>query len=183
MTATRRLAAATAAAVLLGLAPGPVAGRAQQDPPADSGQQGGSFRFRTGVELINVAVTVVDANGRFVRGLSKDDFVVYEDGAEQTVTHFSNERVPVSLGLVVDTSGSMVGEKWSHAQSALNRFVLDLLGEGDEVFLYQFSTDPYLVEGWTTDRVRVSRAMRRITPRGGTAMYDTLAEAVPLADE
>jgi Ca-activated chloride channel family protein len=76
----------------------------------------------------------------------------------------------------------MVGAKWGHAQSALNRFVLDLLGDGDEVFLYQFSSDPYLVEGWTTDRVRVSRAMRRIVPRGGTAMYDALAEAVPLAD-
>ena len=183
MTATRRLLAATAAAVLLGLVPGPLVGRAQQDAPAGQGQQGGSFRFRTGVELINVAVTVVDANGRFVSGLRQEDFVVYEDGAEQTVTHFSNERVPVSLGLVVDTSGSMVGQKWSHAQSALNRFVLDLLGDSDEVFLYQFSTDPYLLEGWTTDRIRVSRAMRRINPRGGTAMYDALAEAVPLADE
>ena len=183
MTATCRLLAATTAAVLMGLVPGPLVGRAQQDPPADQGQQGGSFRFRTGVELINVAVTVVDADGRFVSGLRKEDFVVYEDGAEQEVTHFSNERVPVSLGLVVDTSGSMAGQKWGHAQSALNRFVLDLLGDGDEVFLYQFSTDPYLMEGWTTDRIRLSRAIRRIVPRGGTAMYDALAEAVPLADE
>jgi Ca-activated chloride channel homolog len=182
MNATRLLAA-TAAAVLLGLVPGPLVGRAQQDPPAGSGEQGGSFRFRTGVELINVAATVVDEDGRFVSGLGKEDFVVYEDGVEQAVTHFSNERVPVSLGLVVDTSGSMVGQKWQHAQSALNRFVLDLLGEGDEVFLYQFNNNPYLLEGWTTDRVRVSRAMRRIMPRGGTAMYDALAEAVPLADE
>ena len=107
---------------------------------------------------------------------------MYEDGVEQPVTHFSNERVPVSLGLVVDTSGSMAGEKWDHARSALDRFLLELLGPDDEVFLYQFSSDPYLLEDWTTDRPRLSRAMRRIVPRGGTAMYDTLAEAVPLAD-
>jgi VWFA-related protein len=165
------------------MAPAAGAGRGSQDPaPESGGQQGGSFRFRTGVELINVAATVVDSTGRFVPRLQKEDFVIYEDGVEQPITHFNSERVPVSLGLVVDTSGSMAGEKWDHAQSALNRFVLELLGEGDEVFLYQFNSGPYLVEDWTTERVRVSRAMRRIVPRGGTAMYDALAEAVPLAD-
>jgi Ca-activated chloride channel family protein len=179
MTALRRLLAATAAVMCVGLSQD--VGRAEQDPAPES-QQGGSFRFRTGVELINVSATVVDATGRFVTGLRKEDFVIYEDGVEQPVTHFNSERVPVSLGLVVDTSGSMAGEKWDNAQSAINRFVLELLGDGDEVFLYQFSNDPYLAEDWTTDRVRVSRAIRRIVPRGGTAMYDTLAEAVPLAD-
>ena len=152
---------------------------AQQSAPS---QDSDRFRFRTGVELINVAVTVTDASGRFISGLRQDDFVVYEDGVEQPVTHFSNERVPVSLGLVVDTSGSMAGEKWDHAVSALDRFLLDLLGPDDEVFLYQFNSDPYLLESWTADRPRLSRAMHRIVPRGGTAMYDTLAEAVPLAD-
>ena len=153
---------------------------AQQPAPR---QEGESFRFRTGVDLINVAVSVSDINGRFISGLRQEDFVVYEDGVEQPVTHFSNERVPVSLGLVVDTSGSMAGEKWDHARKALDRFLLELLGAEDEVFLYQFSSYPDLLEDWTTDRVRVSRAMRRIIPRGGTAMYDTLAEAVPLADK
>ena len=152
---------------------------AQQSTP---GQDGDRFRFRTGVELINVAATVTDGSGRFISGLRQDDFVLYEDGVEQPITHFSNERVPVSLGLVVDTSGSMAGEKWDHAVSALDRFLLDLLGPDDEVFLYQFNSDPYLLENWTTNRARLSRAMHRIVPRGGTAMYDTLAEAVPLAN-
>ena len=152
---------------------------AQQPAPR---QEGDGFRFRTGVELINVSVSVSDASGRFISGLRQGDFVLYEDGVEQDITHFSNERVPVSLGLVVDTSGSMAGEKWDNARSALDRFLLDLLGQDDEVFLYTFSSDPYLLEDWTTDRPRLSRAMRRIIPRGGTAMYDTLAEAVPLAD-
>jgi Ca-activated chloride channel homolog len=145
-------------------------------------QDGDGFRFRTGVDLINVAVSVSDANGRYISRLRQEDFVLYEDGVEQPITHFSNERVPVSLGLVVDTSGSMAGEKWDNARSALDRFLLQLLGADDEVFLYQFDSDPYLLQGWTTDRVRLSRAMGRIVPRGGTAMYDTLAEAVPLAD-
>ncbi len=175
MTARTRLTLGLAALVVAsGALPS-----AQQTAPR---QEGDGFRFRTGVELINVAVSVSDLNGRYIAGLRQDDFVLYEDGVEQQITHFSSERVPVSLGLVVDTSGSMAGEKWDHARSALDRFLLELLGQEDEVFLYQFSGDPFLLEDWTTDRARLSRAMRRIVPRGGTAMYDTLAEAVPLAD-
>jgi Ca-activated chloride channel family protein len=152
---------------------------AQQQPPQP--QRGDGFRFRTGVELINVAVTVTDASGRFVPGLRREDFIVYEDEVRQDVTHFSAERVPVSLGLVVDTSGSMQGEKWQHAVDALDRFLLDLLGQDDEVFMYRFSYDATLVQGWTSDRERLSHAMGRIFPRGGTAMYDAVAAAVPLA--
>jgi Ca-activated chloride channel homolog len=151
---------------------------AQQPPPP---QGGDGFRFRTGVELINVAVTVTDTSGRFVPGLRREDFIVYEDEVRQDVTHFSAERVPVSLGLVVDTSGSMQGEKWEHAVSAIDRFLLDLLGRDDEVFMYRFSFDATLVQGWTSDRERLSQAMGRIFPRGGTAMYDAVAAAVPLA--
>jgi Ca-activated chloride channel family protein len=154
--------------------------------PAFSAQkpdEGGGFRFRSGVELINVAVTVTDGNGHFVSGLRQEDFVVYEDGEPQPISHFSSERVPVSLGIVLDTSGSMAGEKFGHARAALDRFVYDLLGPDDEVFLYTFSTHPILEQGWTSDRSRISRALRRITPRGGTTMYDTVAEAVPLAEQ
>jgi len=146
-------------------------------------QDGGSFRFRTGVELINVSVTVSDPSGRYVPGLRQEDFVLYEDGVEQPITHFSNERVPVSLGLVVDTSGSMDGDKWEHARDALDRFVLELLGSDDEVFLYTFNNFPNLIEDWTRERPRLSRAMKRIMPQGGTAMYDALVEAVPLAEK
>jgi VWFA-related protein len=88
--------------------------------------------------------------------------------------------VPVSLGIVLDTSGSMDGEKMLAAKDALNRFLLELLGDQDEVFLYRFDTTPELVHGWTTDRRKVSAALNRIRPRGGTAMYDALAEAIPL---
>jgi Ca-activated chloride channel family protein len=139
------------------------------------------FRFKSGVELINVTATVSDASGRFVPGLRREDFAIYEDDQPQEIAYFSAERVPVSLGLVLDTSGSMAGEKIGDARSALDRFVYDLLDERDEVFLYRFSDHPVLVQGWTTDRERLSRAMSRIAPNGGTAMYDAVLAALPLA--
>ncbi|HAK55795.1 MAG TPA: hypothetical protein DCP38_09990 [Acidobacteria bacterium] len=145
-------------------------------------QQREGFRFTTGVELINVTATVTDDRGRFVDGLSRHDFRIYEDGSPQEISHFSAERVPVSLGIVLDTSGSMAGEKMRSAQRALDRFLFDLLDPVDEVFLYRFSNYPILVRGWTTDRRDVSGALRRVDPVGGTAMYDTVAEAVPLAN-
>jgi Ca-activated chloride channel family protein len=106
--------------------------RGQQQPPASSAEQGDSFRFKSGVELINVTATVTDASGRFVPDLRKEDFLVYEDDQLQSVTHFNSERVPVSLGIVLDTSGSMAGDKIRAAQSALNRFLYDLLDREDE---------------------------------------------------
>jgi VWFA-related protein len=142
---------------------------------------GQSFRFRTGVELINVTATVTDRNGHFVPGLRKEDFRVYQDDQPQPITHFDNERVPVSLGIVLDTSGSMTGEKMAAARAALNRFLFDLLDSEDEVFLYRFTSVPELVEGWTTDRRRISTELGRIQARGGTALYDAVAEAIPLA--
>src|SRR5687767_1461823 len=140
------------------------------------------FSFRSGVELINVNATVTDDGGRFVSGLRKEDFTVYEDGERQEVTHFSNERVPVSLGIVLDASGSMTPDKMSSARSAIDRFVYDLLDQDDELFVMQFSNRPYVLHEWTADRRAISRAVGRITPAGGTAMYDAIADAIPIAD-
>jgi Ca-activated chloride channel homolog len=152
---------------------------AQQQAPSQDDRQ--SFKFRSAVELINVTATVTDGNGRFVPNLRQQDFRVFEDGQEQPITHFSNERVPVSLGIVLDTSNSMEGEKMSAARDALQRFLGDLLDPADEVFLYRFSNVPQLVEGWTTNRERLLSRLGRISPNGGTAMYDAVADAVPLA--
>ena len=126
---------------------------------------------------------MTDRRGRFVSGLDKDDFLVYEDGVPQTLTHFSRERVPVSLGIVLDTSGSMEGERMAAARSALDRFLFDLLGPDDEFFLYRFNYQPRLVHDWTNDPERVSRALGGIRPRGGTALYDAVADAVVLAEQ
>jgi Ca-activated chloride channel homolog len=145
----------------------------------DQSQDG--FRFKSGVELINVNVTVTDRSGRFVPGLRQDDFIVYEDDKPIEVTHFSSERVPVSLGIVLDTSGSMAGEKWESALDAINRFLTSLPDPQDEFFIERFSGDPDLVQDWTNDRNRIVRALGRVRPNGGTAMYDAVAEAVPMA--
>jgi VWFA-related protein len=145
------------------------------------GQQDQQLRFKASIDLVNVSATVTDANGRFVRSLTRDDFVVYEDGVPQPVSYFSSERVPVSLGIALDTSGSMAGEKIRSAQDALNRFLADLLGPDDEIFLYRFSDEAVLVQGWTTDRTRLIWQLGRIAPSGETALYDTVAESIPLA--
>ncbi|AMY07337.1 VWFA-related Acidobacterial domain protein [Luteitalea pratensis] len=143
-------------------------------------QQDG-FRFRSTTELINVTATVTDGTGRFASRLRKEDFLVREDGQRQQISHFSSERVPVSLGIVLDVSGSMAGEKFRAAQSALDRFLYDLLQPEDEVFILGFSDRSDMVSDWTTDRQQLANALRRLRPRGGTALYDAVAEAVPVA--
>ena len=155
--------------LMASVATGPLA--AQQD----------GFRFRSTTELINVTATVTDSSGRFASRLRKEDFVVREDGQRQQISHFSSERVPVSLGVVLDVSGSMAGEKFRAAQSALDRFLYDLLQPEDEVFILGFSDQTDMVSDWTTDRQQLASALRRLRPRGGTALYDAVAEAVPMA--
>jgi len=154
---------------------------AQQPSPQDRPRPDEPFRFRSGVELINVTATVSDRGGRFVGGLRREDFVVYEDDQLVEITQFSAERVPVSLGIALDTSGSMAGDKIHEAQGALDRFVDALLDRDDELFIYRFSNFPTLLQGWTNDRQLMARALGHITPTGGTAMYDAVVEAIPLA--
>ena len=151
--------------------------RATQDP-AESGQA----QFRSGVDLIHVTATVTDDEGRFVRDLREADFSVFEDGVRQDVTYFSNERVPVSLGLLLDASGSMNREKMSAALAAIDRFVFDLLGAEDELFFAEFANVPRVTQTWTSERADISRAVRRVSPGGGTALYDAIAAALPLAE-
>ena len=144
-------------------------------------QDQGGFKFKSGVELINVTATVTDRSGRFYGRLRKEDFVVYEDNKPVEVTHFSADRTPVSLGIVVDTSGSMAGEKWSAAVNSIDRFFRLMNDELDEFFLYRFSASADLVADWTSDRDRLAASLGRIHPNGGTAMYDAAVEAVPMA--
>jgi len=174
MTATRRgFGAAVALVACAGVL---LSGQAQQQEPQ-------SFKFRTGVELVNVNATVTDQSGRFVSGLTKEDFRVFDDEQPQAVTHFNSERVPVSLGIVLDTSGSMDGDKMRAAKAALERFLVNLIDPDDEVFLYRFDNSPNLVEGWTRDKRRISESLYRIQPRGGTALYDAVSDAVHLAQQ
>jgi VWFA-related protein len=186
MMRATRLAAVFAALALASALPSAHPFDAAQDkpPPLQSAPQDPtSFKFRTGVELINVNATVTDQGGRFVPGLTREDFRVFDDDTPQTVTHFSAERVPVSLGIVLDTSGSMDGEKIVAARDALQRFLSQLLDPDDEVFLFRFDNAPQLLQGWTRDKRIVSETVQRIQPRGGTALYDAVADAVQMAQQ
>jgi len=154
-----------------------------QTTPPSTNQEPQSFKFRTGVELVNVNATVSDQSGRFVSGLTAQDFRVFDDEHPQNVTHFSAERVPVSLGILLDTSGSMEGEKIEAARAALNRF-LNLLGDPkDEVFIYRFDNRPQLIQGWTYDKRTAGEALYRAQPHGSTAMYDAVEEAMYLLQQ
>jgi VWFA-related protein len=139
------------------------------------------FRFKSGVELVNVTATVTDRDGRFVGDLRKEDFTLYDNGERQEIAQFSNERVPVSLGILLDSSGSMTPDKMAAARAAIDRFTNELLNRDDELFFMDFSTRSHLDQDWTTDRRLISRAVGRVSPNGGTAMYDAIADALPIA--
>jgi VWFA-related protein len=141
------------------------------------------FRFKSGVDFVNVTATVTDDNGRFVPGLRQEDFTVYEDGRVQEVSHFSSDRVPVSLGIALDSSGSMSPEKLAAARAAIDRLIFKLLDQEDELFFVEFATQAHITQGWTTDRELISQAVARVNAIGGTALYDAVAEALPTAEE
>ena len=150
---------------------------------AQQAERARDFRYKSGVDLVNVTATVTDADGHVVPNLTRDDFIVHEDGERQDIAYFERERVAVSLGIVLDTSASMAGDKIEVAQQAIRRFMVDLLHPDDELFLIRFSDEVDVVHRWTRDRERIAGSIRRITPDGATALYDAVAEAVVIANE
>lgn len=136
--------------------------------------------FRQAIDLVVVNVSVTDKEGRPVLGLSRDDFSVFEDGAEQRIAQFTGERVPISLGILVDVSDSMFGDRIADARRAIDRFVLDLLGPDDETFLMVFNHHADVVQGWTTPPRPLAGRLEGVKPFGGTALYDAVIRAAPL---
>lgn len=136
--------------------------------------------FRSGVDLTSVNATVTDADGQLVSGLTADDFEIFEDGDPQPITQFIGDRVPVSLGLLLDTSDSMFGSRLADARSAIDRFLFELLDHEDEFFILAFNHRPHLLTEWTADPFVVRRALEGIKPSGATAAYDAVIAALPL---
>jgi len=136
-----------------------------------------SAQVRVDVRLVNVVATVTDAKGRSVPNLTAADFVLEEDGKPQDIAHFSQDYdVPVSMGILLDTSGSMDG-KIRTAVEAVERFTRRIK-PNDDIFLITFSGSPTLRQGFTDDREKLSQALRRVTPTGGTALYDALSDGL-----
>lgn len=129
--------------------------------------------IRVDTELVTLTATVTDARGRYVANLKQSDFAVYEDGVRQEVAYFNTgDRVPMSLGIVFDTSGSML-DKIEGVRDAVEHFVKSV-ALGDEIFLVRFSDDAEIVQDFTDDRRRILRAVENLEPRGSTALYDAV---------
>ncbi len=152
---------------------------------AVSGRQAdrGDDFFRTGVEIVQMAATVVDADGRLVGDLGRDDFEIYENGQLQPVTHFTRDRVPLSVGVVLDVSQSMYGQRIDDARLALDQFLADRLDEGDEVFISVFNHEPSIAVPWTVGPRELRNRLDDVRPWGGTSIYDAMMDALPLFED
>lgn len=142
----------------------------------------GRQRFSSGIEIVTITATVTDADGRLVPDVPRDEFEVFEDGLPQTLTHFSRERVPVSLAVLLDISQSMAGERLKDARRAIDRFLFDLLDAGDEFALLVFNHAPTVAARWSSAPEQVRLALDGLRGWGGTAIYDAIAASLPLFD-
>lgn len=148
--------------------------------PASDGRtdqsSSGSTTIRVDVNLVSFPVTATDSYGRYVSSLRHEDLRLLENGAAQHISVFHSEIMPVSVGIVIDTSGSMAN-KLPQAVDALERFVRTIQPE-DDVFLMRFSSNVELMLDFTGDRELFSRAARRLRAVGSTHLYDALADAL-----
>jgi VWFA-related protein len=135
--------------------------------------------LRSSVELTVVTATVRDAEGRLATGLPREAFEIFEDGAPVPVAQFTNERVPLGLGLLLDVSDSMFGRKIRDAQGAVERFLLNLLAPADAFFVMAFNHETRLLFGWKESPEGVHEALARIKPTGSTAIYDAISASMP----
>ncbi len=147
-------------------------------PPPPPGQeaspdkQGGAIRVN--VNLVVLHTTVVDDRGRFVDGLQESNFRVFEDKAEQKLSVFKREDIPVSMGLVIDNSGSMRDKRPRVNEAALT--LVQTSNPQDEAFVVNFNDDYYLDldKDFTNSIPELKEALERIDARGSTALYDAI---------
>ena len=132
--------------------------------------------FKTGVDVVNLAVTVTDPKGRFITDLGQGDFEILEEGIRQPLTIFTREDLPVSLAILIDTSASM-DSKLSQAQTAAIRFV-KTLHAADEAQVVQFSQRAEVVQDFSSDKSQLETAIRSTHASGDTALYTALYVAL-----
>src|SRR5215471_12438958 len=130
-----------------------------------------------GANLVDVAVSVSDSHGRFVPGLTRGEFEVFDNGVKQQVTHFSDIDAPISIGIVYDTSGSMEGNI-SRSAYALSRFI-ETSHDQDAFFLVTFSGRPVIAQDFSRgDPTSMLNRLASARPSGQTALYDAVLLAL-----
>lgn len=140
-------------------------------------RQGEGYVLHTDVEEVVLNCTVLEGN-RLVPDLKKESFQILEDGVKQTLISFQHTDLPVSMGLVVDNSGSM-----SRKRPSVNKSALDLIQASnpqDEAFVVNFSDEAYIDQDFTSDLNKLRDGLGHIESRGGTALYDAV---IASADE
>lgn len=140
---------------------------AQQNPPPQEDE--GTIKIPT--DLVTQTVTVTDLYGRYVSGLKKEAFRVFDNNEEQEITYFSDADAPVSIGILFDVSDSMSGEKIAKARKALERFI-NTSHPSDEYFLIAFNSRAQLLLDRTRDGEAVLRKLTLVEPKNNTALYD-----------
>jgi Ca-activated chloride channel homolog len=132
--------------------------------------------FEAGIEIINLNVSITDARGQYVSGLTREDFAVFEDGVKQDLSIFAHENLPISMVLMVDTSASM-DEKLSVARSAGKRFVRTLRTQ-DLAQVMQFNDRATVLQDFTADHGALEEAFDRTEASGPTALHNALYVAL-----
>lgn len=140
-------------------------------------RQGQNETIKLGTDLVTLTATVFDEKGRAVANLKKEDFTIFEDNVRQELAFFANdEQIPVSIGILFDTSGSMV-DKMDDVQDAVKHFI-ETTKKSDEIFLMRFSKDVSLVSDFTDQKPKLYRAVESLDANGSTALYDALYEGL-----
>ncbi|HEV2991002.1 MAG TPA: VWA domain-containing protein [Candidatus Angelobacter sp.] len=134
--------------------------------------KGGGFTFRKDVEEVVLHATVIDHRQHLVTDLGQRNFVVYEDDQPQQIIKFSREDIPVSLGILVDNSGSMRDKRAAVTKAVLN--LVRASNRDDEVFIVNFNDEPFLDQDFTNNSDLMHEALDRVDSRGGTALYDSV---------
>lgn len=132
----------------------------------------GRYTLQRNVDEVVLNATVLDEKQRIVNNLNESDFKVYEDGVQQTITSFQHQDIPISLGLLIDNSGSMRTKR-----QAVNQAALDLVrasNPDDESFVVNFSDEAYLDQDFTSSVAKLRDGLSHIDSRGGTALYDAV---------
>ncbi|MEW5974866.1 MAG: VWA domain-containing protein [Acidobacteriota bacterium] len=148
--------------------------QAQESAPTTDGQSSKNLpqSIKVEVDLVLINATVTDPSNRFVTGLEKEHFQLFEDKIEQTISHFSNEDVPTSIGLLFDVSSSM-GDKISRAKDAAVAF-LKTSNPDDEFFLVTFADQPKVDEEFTSDISDIQNRLAYASAKGSTTLYDSV---------